>query len=100
MLRIALKSALYNKRRLIGTGLSIVIGIAFLAGTFVFTDTIKRTFDTLFANGYANTDAYVRSSSEQGLRRSRVSCSWSRRTSGGRRMRSDLPVHRVGGSCG
>lgn len=46
MLRIALKSAPYNKRRLVGSGLSIVIGIAFLAGTFVFTDTIKRTFDT------------------------------------------------------
>jgi putative ABC transport system permease protein len=64
MLRVALKSALFNKRRLIGTGLSIVIGIAFLAGSLVFTDTIGRTFDTLFANVYRTTDTYVRSSSE------------------------------------
>lgn len=64
MFRIALKSALYNKRRLVGTGLSIVIGIAFLAGTLVFTDTISRTFNTLFADVYKTTDTYVRSSSE------------------------------------
>ncbi len=61
MLKLARKSVLANKRRLIGTGLSVIIGIAFLAGTFVFTDTIKRTFDNLFADVYANTDVYVRS---------------------------------------
>ncbi len=64
MLRVALKSVLFNKRRVIGTGLSVVIGIAFLAGTFVFTDTIKRTFDTLMADVFKNTDAYIRSSNE------------------------------------
>ena len=61
MLKLARKSVLANKRRMIGTGLSVIIGIAFLAGTFVFTDTIKRTFDNLFADVYANTDVYVRS---------------------------------------
>lgn len=64
MFRVALKSALFNKRRLFGTALSVVIGIAFLAGTFVFTDTIQRTFDNLFSDVYKSTDAYVRSSSE------------------------------------
>jgi putative ABC transport system permease protein len=64
MLRVALKSALFNKRRLVGTGLSVVIGIAFLAGTFVFTDTIHRTFNNLFTDVYSKTDAFVRSSSE------------------------------------
>lgn len=62
MFRIALKTTLAQKRRLIGTALSVIIGIAFLAGTFVFTDTIKRTFDNLFADVYATTDAVVRSS--------------------------------------
>ena len=61
MLKLARKSVLANKHRLIGTGLSVIIGIAFLAGTFVFTDTIKRTFDSLFANVFKNTDIYVRS---------------------------------------
>ena len=31
-------------------------------GVFVFTDTIRGSFDRLFANAYENTDAYVRSS--------------------------------------
>jgi putative ABC transport system permease protein len=61
MLKLARKTVFANKRRLIGTGLSVIIGIAFLAGTFVFTDTIKKTFDNLFADVYRNTDVYVRS---------------------------------------
>ena len=42
-----------------------MLGVAFLAGTLVFTDTIKRTFDDLFADIYDDTDAYVRSATEQ-----------------------------------
>src|SRR4051794_39682551 len=61
MFKLARKTVFSNKRRLIGTGLSVIIGIAFLAGTLVFTDTIKRTFDDLFANVFRNTDVYVRS---------------------------------------
>ena len=61
MFRLALKSTLARKLRLISTGLAVTLGIAFLAGTLVFTDTIKRTFDDLFADIYAETDAYVRS---------------------------------------
>ena len=52
-----------------------MLGIAFLAGTLVFTDTIKRTFDDLFADIYADTDTYVRSrrasSSSDGQRAAR-----------------------------
>src|SRR6476660_4608904 len=62
MFKIALKTSLARKRRIIGTALSVIIGIAFLAGTFVFTDTVQRTFDNLFANVFEKTDAYVRSS--------------------------------------
>jgi putative ABC transport system permease protein len=62
MFRIALRTTLAKKRRLLSTAVSIMIGVAFLAGTLVFTDTIKRTFDDLFADVYADTDALVRSS--------------------------------------
>ena len=62
MFRLALKSTLARKWRLVSTGLAVMLGIAFLAGTLVFTDTIKRTFDDLFADIYAETDTYVRSS--------------------------------------
>jgi putative ABC transport system permease protein len=60
MFKLALKSTLAKKRRLFGTALSVMIGVAFLAGTLVFTDTIRRTFDDLFAGIYADTDSYVR----------------------------------------
>jgi putative ABC transport system permease protein len=64
MFKLAVKSTLAKKRRLFGTALSVVLGIAFLSGTLVFTDTIGRTFDDLFAGIYAETDTYVRAESE------------------------------------
>src|SRR5262245_6822275 len=39
-----------------------MLGVAFLSGTLVLTDTITRTFDDLFANVNRGTDAVVRSS--------------------------------------
>jgi putative ABC transport system permease protein len=60
MFRLALKSTMSNKRRLFSTAFSILLGVAFLAGTLVFTDTITRTFDDLFAGIYAETDSFVR----------------------------------------
>lgn len=61
MFALALKSTLAKKRRLLSTALSVVLGVAFLSGTLVFTDTIRRTFDDLFADIFASTDTYVRS---------------------------------------
>lgn len=63
MWKVTLKGILQNKRRVVATAMSVIIGIAFLAGTYVFTDTIRRTFDNLFADVNATTDGYVRSSS-------------------------------------
>lgn len=60
MFRLALRSMAAKKRRLFGTAMSVLLGIAFLAGTSVFTDTIRRTFDDLFAGIYADTDTVVR----------------------------------------
>ena len=37
-----------------------MLGVAFMAGTLVLTDTITRTFDNLFADIYRGTDAVVR----------------------------------------
>ena len=34
--------------RLVLSGLAVVLGVAFVAGTFVFTDTLSKTFDDLF----------------------------------------------------
>ena len=48
--------------RLLLTALAILASTAFLSGTFVFKDTIQRTFDALFADVYDRVDAYVQSS--------------------------------------
>ena len=61
MFRLALRTVFARKRRFVSTALSIMLGIAFLAGTLVFTDTMDRTFDNLFADIYADTDTVVRS---------------------------------------
>lgn len=62
MWRLAFKATLAKRMRLFSTALSVLLGIAFLSGTLVFTDTLQRTFDDLFADVFANTDSYVRSS--------------------------------------
>jgi putative ABC transport system permease protein len=64
MFKLALRTVFAKKLRFIGTALSITLGIAFLAGTLVFTDTMGRTFDDLFADIYADTDTVVRASSD------------------------------------
>jgi putative ABC transport system permease protein len=62
MWRLSIRSALAHKRRLLSSVFSIVIGISFLCGTFVFSDSLRRTFDDLFGSVYANADSVVRSS--------------------------------------
>ncbi|MFZ4718978.1 MAG: ABC transporter permease [Ilumatobacteraceae bacterium] len=61
MFRLALRSVAARWGRLVLTSLAIVASTAFLSGTFVFKDTIERTFDALFANVYERVDAYVQS---------------------------------------
>jgi putative ABC transport system permease protein len=62
MFKIAIKSTLARKGRLVLTALAVIAGCTFLSGVFVFTDTIQGSFNRLFANAYAGTDAFVRSS--------------------------------------
>ena len=61
MFRIALKSILGRKARLVLTSLAVILGTAFLSGTSVFSATLNRTFDDLFSDVFKNVDAYVRS---------------------------------------
>src|SRR5918993_5070847 len=60
MLWLTIKGLLARKRRLFTTALAVTLGVAFMAGTLVLTDTIGKTFDDLFADVYAGTDAMVR----------------------------------------
>src|SRR4051794_33339995 len=54
------KGLLAHKFRLLLTSISIVLGVGFVAGTFVFTDTISSVFDHLFTQTTSGTDAVVR----------------------------------------
>src|SRR5918994_1007670 len=60
MVKTALRNLLAHKVRLFTTGLAVMLGVAFIAGTLVLTDTITKTFDDLFTDAYADTDALVR----------------------------------------
>src|SRR5918992_1057629 len=64
MRRVMIKGLLAHKLRLALTALSVVLGVAFVAGTFVLTDTLGATFDTLFSEVTGNTDAQIRSTLE------------------------------------
>ena len=64
MFRVALASVLGNKIRLALTALAIVIGVAFVSGSFVLTDSIDRAFGGLLAEVNEGTDLYVNGVSE------------------------------------
>ena len=49
-----------HKLRLALTGIAIVLGVTFIAGTFILTDTLHNTFTSLFNNIYQNVDFEVR----------------------------------------
>ncbi|MGI9601203.1 MAG: ABC transporter permease [Acidimicrobiales bacterium] len=61
MLRVALDGRRARKFRLFSTSLSVLIGVAFLAGSMVLIDTIDKTFDDLFVELGEDIDAVVRS---------------------------------------
>ncbi|HSK57309.1 MAG TPA: FtsX-like permease family protein [Jiangellales bacterium] len=48
MLRAALKSLLARKLRLLLSGFAVVLGVAFVAGSLIFTDTLERSFAEIF----------------------------------------------------
>jgi putative ABC transport system permease protein len=62
MLRLALRNLMARKGRLFMSALGVIASCTFLAGVFVFSDTITSSFDRLFANAYHNTSVVVRSS--------------------------------------
>jgi putative ABC transport system permease protein len=60
MWKVTIKGILAHKLRLALTALAIVLGVTFIAGTFVLTDTLHNTFTSLFGNIYQNIDFEVR----------------------------------------
>jgi putative ABC transport system permease protein len=77
MFRTTLKNLRARKLRLLTTSLAVLLGVAFMAGTLVLTDTIGQSFDKLFADANAGTNVLVRgeskfSTADMGAQRARV----------------------------
>jgi putative ABC transport system permease protein len=64
MLKATLRNLFAHKIRLLLTGMSVVIGVGFLAGTLVFTDTLKATFNGLVGRVSKNLSVVVRTHSD------------------------------------
>jgi putative ABC transport system permease protein len=60
MFKVTLQSLAAKKLRLVLTSIAVVLGVAFMAGTFVLTDTLGSVFDNLFADTTKGVDAVVR----------------------------------------
>ena len=60
MFKVTWKGLIAHKLRFVLTGIAVILGVAFISGTFVFTATIQQTFDDLIGNIYKGTDAQVR----------------------------------------
>jgi len=58
------KSLLAHKLRLALTALAVVLGVAFLAGTLVLTDTMRESFDSVFSETSEGIDVAVRGTTE------------------------------------
>src|SRR5688572_17034175 len=59
MTKLALKGLLTRKLRSLLTGFAVVIGVAFVVGTLVFTDTIDESFKNLFERTQQGVDVAV-----------------------------------------
>jgi putative ABC transport system permease protein len=60
MRKVTIKGLLAHKWRLALTSLAIVLGVTFVAGTFVLTDTLHNTVYALIGNAYQKLDFEVR----------------------------------------
>src|SRR3954454_1830957 len=61
MLRVSLRNLLANKLRLLLTVLAVVVGVTFVSGTFVLSDTMVKAFDELYTGLASGTDVVVKS---------------------------------------
>ena len=67
MWRTTLRSVAAHKLRLALSALAIVLGVAFVSGTLVFTDTLSRTFTALFSATSADVNVEPAAAFETGL---------------------------------
>ncbi|WP_133062436.1 ABC transporter permease, partial [Corynebacterium diphtheriae] len=59
MLRLSLRSVAAHKVRLALTILAVVLGTAFVSGSFMFTQSLSNTFDSAIDDQLANVDVVM-----------------------------------------
>jgi putative ABC transport system permease protein len=57
--KVALRGLAQRKLRAFVTMLAVLLGVAFIAGSYVLTDTINQSFDDIFDEAYAGTDVAI-----------------------------------------
>jgi putative ABC transport system permease protein len=60
--KVSLRGLASRKLRTFVTALAVLLGVAFIAGSYVLTDTINKSFDEIFDVAYAGTDVAISSS--------------------------------------
>lgn len=66
MVRATIRGIVAHRVRLVLSLVAIVLGVAFVAGTYVLTDTLDRSYDGLFRDTYADVDVVVRLEGQSG----------------------------------
>jgi len=61
MLRLSIRNLLVSKLRLFLTVAAVTVGVSFVSGTFVLSDTMGKAFDELYAGLTSGTDVVVKS---------------------------------------
>lgn len=59
MRKVSIRTLLAHKIRFVLTILAVVLGTAFIAGSFMFTNSMSKSFDSIADSSYANVDAVV-----------------------------------------
>lgn len=65
MFRTALRNVLAHKARLLMTVLAVMLGVAFVSGTLVFTNTISEAYQKSSAKGFDQVDVAVTAESRE-----------------------------------
>jgi putative ABC transport system permease protein len=63
MFRLTLQTIRAGKARFFLTAIAVILGVAFMAGTLVLTDTINKAYDGIASTTFASTDVVVQSHS-------------------------------------
>ena len=64
MIKAALKSALAHRLRLALTTVAVMLGVTFVSGTLIYTDTLNSVFTAMVEEGTSSVDVYVKPHAE------------------------------------